>query len=159
MKYSGSKKDDSQFTAIYTIDDNDDWEDEEIWIKANPNLGITVKKQYLKEQIQQAKNNPSLEVSTKTKNFNMWLSTSDIWINNDDILRVTGKVDIDELAKEGYTCYLGVDLAAVSDLTALTMLVPMYNKYVFKTWYFLRLQLYLTIAIVNYIKSGKEEVK
>lgn len=133
----GAKQDDSQFTAIFTLDNDDDWENEDNWVKANPNLGVTVKPQYLREQIQQAKNNPSLEVSTKTKNFNMWLQTSDIWIGNDDLLKVSETVDIEELAKEGYTCYMGVDLAAVSDLTALTMLIPMYDKYLFKTWYFL----------------------
>ena len=133
----GVKSDDSQFTAIYTLDENDDWENENMWIKANPNLDVTVKRQYLKEQIQQVKNNPSLEVSTKTKNFNMWLSTSEVWLNNDDLLKVSEKVEIDELAKDGYTCYMGVDLAAVSDLTALTMLIPNSEKYIFKTWYFL----------------------
>lgn len=134
---SGAKKDDSQFTAIFTLDDNDDWEKEDNWVKANPNLDVTVKRQYLREQIQQVKNNPSLEVSTRTKNFNQWLTSSEIWISNDDLLKVTEKVDIEDLAKEGYTCYMGVDLAAVSDLTALTMMIPTTDKYIFKTWYFL----------------------
>ena len=39
---AGAKKDDSLFTIIYTLDDKDDWKDPTTWIKANPNLGVTV---------------------------------------------------------------------------------------------------------------------
>lgn len=131
----GTKQDDSQFTAIYTLDDGDDWQDENVWIKANPNLGVTVKPQYLREQIQQAKNNPSLEISTRTKNFNQWLTTSDIWINNDTLLSCTQKVDINDY--KDYIAYVGVDLAAVSDLTAVSVMIPTNDKFIFKTYYYL----------------------
>lgn len=131
----GTKQDDSQFTAIYTLDENDDWQDENVWIKANPNLGVTVKPQYLREQIQQAKNNPSLEISTRTKNFNQWLSTSDIWINNDTLLSCTQKIDVNDY--KDYIAYVGVDLAAVSDLTAVSVMIPTNDKFIFKTYYYL----------------------
>ena len=130
-----TKQDDSQFTAIYTLDDGDDWQDEKNWIKANPNLGVTVKPQYLKEQIQQAKNNTSLEISVRTKNFNQWLATSDIWINNDILLKCSQKVDITQYRK--YLGYIGVDLAAVSDLTTVSLMIPTDDKFIFKTWYYL----------------------
>ena len=130
-----SKQDDSQFTAIYTLDEGDDWQDENVWIKANPNLGVTVKPQYLREQVQQAKNNPSLELSTRTKNFNQWLATSDIWINNDTLLKCSEKVN--ENKYSDYLAYVGVDLAAVSDLTAVSIMIPIEDKFIFKTWYYL----------------------
>lgn len=131
----GTKQDDSQFTAIYTLDEDDDWQDETVWVKANPNLNVTVKPQYLKEQIQQAKNNSSLEISVRTKNFNQWLATSDIWISNDILLKSSSKVDITKYSE--YQAYVGVDLAAVSDLTAVSMMIPTEDKFVFKTWYYL----------------------
>ena len=131
----GVKQDDSQFTAIYTLDEGDDWEDESVWIKANPNLNVTVRPQYLKEQIQQAKNNPSLEISTRTKNFNQWLATSDIWISNDLLLESSQKVQIEDYSN--YFAYVGVDLAAVSDITAVSLMIPTDEKFVFKTWYYL----------------------
>lgn len=129
------KQDYTQFTAIYTLDDGDDWEDEKNWIKANPNLGVTVRPNYLKEQIQQAKNNPSLETSIRTKNFNQWLATSDIWINNNMLLECSKKLDISDM--KGLQVYMGVDLSAVSDLTAVSACWELDNKYHFKTWYFL----------------------
>ena len=68
----GNKTDDSQFAAIYELDPEDDWKEEENWIKAAPSLGQTVFPEYLKEQVQSAINNPALEVGVKTKNFNIF---------------------------------------------------------------------------------------
>lgn len=131
----GTKQDDSQFTAIYTLDEDDDWQDEAVWVKANPNLNVTVKPQYLKEQIQQAKNNTTLEISVRTKNFNQWLATSDIWISNDILLKSSSNVDVSKYSE--YQAYVGVDLAAVSDLTAVSVMIPTEDKFIFKSWYYL----------------------
>lgn len=131
----GTKQDDSQFTAIYTLDEDDDWQDETVWVKANPNLNVTVKPQYLKEQIQQAKNNTTLEISVRTKNFNQWLATSDIWISNDILLKSSSNVDVSKYSE--HQAYVGVDLASVSDLTAVSVMIPTEDKFIFKTWYYL----------------------
>lgn len=131
----GIKKDDTVFAAIYTLDEGDDWQDPKNFIKSNPNLGISVKESYLNEQVQQAKNNTALEVGTRTKNFNQWLSSSDIWISNDVILNNTKEVDISKF--DGQTCYMGVDLASVSDLTALSVMIPYNDKLYFKNYYYL----------------------
>ena len=39
---AGVVDDDSWFGVIYTLDEGDSWEDESTWIKANPNLGVSV---------------------------------------------------------------------------------------------------------------------
>lgn len=131
----GKKEDDTQFTAIYTLDEGDNWQDRKNWIKANPCLGVTVKEQYLREQVTQAINNPSMEVGVRTKNFNQWLSTSDVWISNDILLKSSQKLDISFFT--GYNVTMGVDLSAVSDLTAVSLCCELDDKYYFKTWYFL----------------------
>lgn len=132
---SGIKEDDSQFTAIYTLDDDDDWQDDTNWIKANPSMGTTVYKDYLAQQVKKAKNNSSLEVGTRTKNFNQWLSSSEIWINNNILLDNTKDIDLKDFQNQ--TCYMGVDLASVSDLTALATLIPIEDKIYFKLNYYL----------------------
>ena len=127
--------DDSQFAAIYTLDEGDDWSDSKNWIKANPSLGVTVLPEYLEQQVRKAKNNSSLEVGTRTKNFNQWVSSQDIWISNDLLLQCSKEVNIQDY-KDSF-CYMGVDLSAVSDLTALSILIPIDDKYIFKTFYYL----------------------
>lgn len=127
----GIKEDDSQFAAIYAIDEDDDWTDESVWVKANPNLGITVTMDYLREQVQQAKNNSTLEVSTRTKNLGQWVSAQDIWISNELLLECTQRVELDN------RCYVGVDLASVSDFTAVSYMQVKDGFYYFKTDYYL----------------------
>ena len=136
---SGVKVDDSQFAAIYELDRDDDWKDESVWEKANPNIDITVKRSYLQEQVLQATNQPSMEVPVRTKNFNQWMSSSDVWIQNDILLSATQDIDISTFKDR--ICYGGVDLSAVSDLTAFSLMTVVDDneeiKYFFKTYYYL----------------------
>lgn len=131
------KNDDSMFIAIYSLDENDDWQDENNWAKCAPNLGVTVTSKYIKEQVQQAKNNPSEEVGVRTKTLNQWCDSATVWIPEDYIIKCTDTVDISNF--KGQNCYVGVDLAATSDLTAVSyMFVNDENdKYYFKTHYYL----------------------
>lgn len=131
----GKKQDISQFSAIYSIDEDDDWQDPKVWKKSNPNLGITVTEEYLQDQVTQAKNNPSLEIGVRTKNFGEWVSTKDIWISDDLLLKNSQSVDLDNFSNE--TAYVGVDLAAVSDLTAVSIMIPKDGKVYFKNHYYL----------------------
>lgn len=135
---AGLKSDDSQFIAIYTQDEEDDiFNDEECWIKSSPSLGITVSKEYLREQVKNAQNNTSLLTGVLTKNFNKWVDTQDTWIKHDQLLACSESFDLSMFDSDETLCTLGVDLAAVSDLTAVSALVYHDDKYYFKTWYFI----------------------
>ena len=136
----GQKVDDTLFALLYTLDDGDDWTDESNFIKSNPNLGVTVKKDWLSEQVNQAKNSPTLEVGVKTKNLNVWCSSSTTWIPEQYIRKSLMDVDLTEFKnKNNYLVYLGFDLAAISDLTAVSIMFvdPDTEEYFFKTWYYL----------------------
>ena len=136
----GQKVDETLFALLYTLDDGDDWTDEGNFIKSNPNLGITVKRDWLSEQVNQAKNSPTLEVGVKTKNLNVWCSSSTTWIPEHYIRKSLMNVDLTEFKnKNNYLVYLGFDLAAISDLTAVSIMFvdPETEEYFFKTWYYL----------------------
>lgn len=115
------KEDDSFFIIIYSLDEEDDWTNENVWVKSSPNLNVTVTSKYLKEQIQSAINNPSEEVGVKTKNLNIWCDSIEVWISDNYINEVTETVDIDDFID--CETYVGVDLAAVSDITAVSYLI------------------------------------
>lgn len=138
----GDKIDDTQFSAIYELDKEDDWEDEENWVKCAPSLGQTVGKEYLRDQVQAAKNNPALEVGVRTKNFNQFCQTKNVWIPDNYLTNTFSKINIEDFVNED--CYMGVDLSAVSDLTATSVLFPpnpdrkvFPDKYVFKNWLYI----------------------
>ncbi|OAV63974.1 Phage terminase-like protein, large subunit [Bacteroidales bacterium Barb6] len=134
---NGLKTDDSLFAAIYSIDETDDWKDENVWIKSNPNLGVTVKLSYLRRQAVKAVNSPSEEVGIKTKNFNMWCDSSSVWIPEHYILSVSRNINLDDFKDR--CCYAGIDLSSTSDLTAVSALFPDEENGTmsFKTWYYL----------------------
>ena len=123
------KEDDSQFSLIYSLDDGDDWRDESVWQKSNPNLGVTVFARKLRSDVARAMNNPSEEVNVKTKNLNIWCDAETVWIPDHHILNVTQKLDYKQF--EGQDCYAGIDLASTGDLTAISFMVPKEDKYYF----------------------------
>lgn len=140
---SGAKEDDSFFGAFYTLDEEDDWKNENVWKKACPNLDVTVNKDYLQRQITSAKNTPALEVSVKTKNLNVWCDSFDVWISNDLLLSSSKKFEIKDFETETL-CWIGVDLSAVSDMTAVSIMIPFEDKFYFKTYYYLPESVLLT---------------
>lgn len=129
------KEDDSLFIAIYSLDENDDWANEDNWIKCTPNLDVTVTSKYLREQVKSALNNPSEEVGVKTKNLNIWCNAAEVWLPDNYIVKATQNVNLKDFKDE--ICYIGVDLAATSDLTAVSYLINKNGTYYFKVNYYL----------------------
>ena len=118
----GNKQDDSQFSAIYELDDGDEWNNEDNWLKCAPSLGQTVSYDYLREQVIAAKNNTALETGVLTKNFNKFCQTKEVWIPDNYLTNAFDKIELDGLNDED--CYMGVDLSAISDLTAVSVMFP-----------------------------------
>lgn len=134
----GNKEDDAQFSAIYELDEGDNWQDEKNWIKCNPSLGHTVSYEYLRDEVKSAINNSALEVGVRTKSFNQFCQSKNIWIPETYLSNVFRKVNMEKLKDED--CYMGVDLSAISDLTAVSIMFPpnedreyLPDKYIFKT--------------------------
>ena len=132
---NGLKEDDSMFIAIYCLDEDDEWMDEKNWVKCSPNLDVTVTSKYIREQVQSAINNPSEEVGVKTKTLNLWCDSAKVWLPETYIIKASKNVDWNSL--KDYPCYVGVDLASTSDLTAVSYLVVKDGQYYFKTDYYL----------------------
>ena len=134
----GEKEDDTMFSAIYQLDDGDDWEDENVWTKCSPSLDATVFKSFMRDELNSAKNNSSLETGVRTKTFNQWCQAEDIWLSYDLLQNNMTELTLEQLAalpNVSYA-YLGVDLSAVSDLTALSLMVESEGKFYFKVWAF-----------------------
>ena len=79
----GVYTDESFFCILYTLDKGDQWTDESKWIKANPNLGVSVNLETLRALCLEAKQNPSLEAEFRIKNCGMFISPVTSWIPYD----------------------------------------------------------------------------
>lgn len=127
---NGRIQDDDLFTIIYTLDETDDWKNPYVWPKANPNWGISVRPEFVQQALTEAKQSGTKEVEFKTKLLNVWTDAADVWIKDEDWRSIL--VDNDEAEGE---CYAGLDLASVSDFTALSLFWP--KTMYMKTYYFL----------------------
>jgi phage terminase large subunit-like protein len=135
----GIKEDDSQFALIYELDEEDDYLDEKVWIKANPSLGATPSVEFLRQEVIQAKNNPSQLVNLLTKNFNQWTDASSTWVEDSKWQEciIPDHIDMDYLSE--LKCVAALDLASTRDVTAFTKvwIDERESRYYTKTRYFL----------------------
>lgn len=119
---------DSEFLpVIYEASIDDDWKDEAVWHRVNPNLGISKSIEYMRSQCRKAAESVAFLTTFLRLELNVKTSQSVLWLPMDDWKLCCG--DVDEAALEGRTCYAGLDLATISDLTALVLGFPVDGKF------------------------------
>jgi phage terminase large subunit-like protein len=118
--------DDTLFAYISTLDQGDDWREESLWIKANPNLGVSVKVAPLRDQIEMASRSPRQENDIRRFRLNEWTSATTRWLSLDEWDACAGELlpGQIEIEREGAPCYGGLDLASTSDIAAFVLLFP-----------------------------------
>lgn len=117
----GISEDDTFLIMIHDLDKDDDWEEESNWIKANPNLGITVSIDFLRKEYNKAKNQPSKIPNFKTKHLNMWVDGVSEWIPSEYWNNCMQQAPIlENFTKLG--CAGAIDLSSNTDLSALAFI-------------------------------------
>lgn len=123
--------DDSWFGMIYTLDqdedqgsdsEGDDWSDEDVWIKANPNLGVSKKLDDMRRKARRAKEMPSALNAFLRKELDIWTQAETRWVPRDHWDQCGAAVDADGL--RGRAAYGGLDLSNTSDITAFVLVFP-----------------------------------
>lgn len=120
------------YVALYEADDKADWTDPDVWAKANPNLGISLKREFLASECQRAIQTPRLENDFKRYHLNLWVEQARRWF---PMLRWANNTATPKDAQawrtlpqkfqsKGRKAYLGVDLGATSDITAAVWAFP-----------------------------------
>ena len=107
--------------CIYSADETDDIFAEATWAKANPNYGITIRKEFLEREAALAKESVAQEIKFKTLYLNTWTSNganrffrTGQWEACNAPLRPTA----------GRACWCGLDLSSTSDTTAFCAVWP-----------------------------------
>jgi phage terminase large subunit-like protein len=116
----GVLNDPSFLPVIYEADREDDWQDPEVWAKANPNLGVTITEEAIREKCQKAIETAAFENTFKRLHLNMRTSQSVLLIPMDQWDRQSsGPIDLEAL--KGKPCFGGLDLATRQDLAAFVL--------------------------------------
>lgn len=115
-------EDDSFLPIVYAADEDDDITSEEVWIKANPNYGKSIKKEYMMAEAKRATEVVSYENSFKRLHLNIWTSAVTAWISDSKWMENYYDFDLEELKFE--KCWGGLDLASTRDLSSFVLFFP-----------------------------------
>ena len=120
----GTVKDPTFLPIVYGTTDKDDWEKPRSWEKANPNLGVSVRMEYLAGEYQEAKDSPAYQNTFRRLHLNQWVHQATRWLDMKKWNRCGGRYDWSQMAKrlEGRPCLGGLDLSTVTDLSAFVLL-------------------------------------
>jgi len=107
--------------------DCDDWKVEgPHWLKANPNLGVSIPWQYVRDQVRVAIDVPSERNDVRRLNFCQWTDQLTVFITTEAWAAcATALTRAAFLASlEGRECFLGIDLSDKIDLSSVVGLFP-----------------------------------
>lgn len=126
---------DNRFVMIFELDEKDDWEDSSNWIKANPSIqSIGTIKRFLEDRFSSVKNDPTLFVDFMTKNLNKWMNADKVWIEDERWMENAEPVTWEMM--KGRTCYAGLDLSSISDITSLFLIAEEAGRFLLCPFFF-----------------------
>lgn len=124
--------DETVLPIIYELDDINEWQVEEAWYKANPNLGVSKKFEYLRNKVNKALNDPTQLTNLLCKDFNVRQNDTESWLRFEEL---NNEKKYDDF-RDCY-CIGGCDLSATTDLTCATLLGVQNKEIKVKQMYFL----------------------
>ena len=121
----GTLEDDAYFAYIASADPDDDWREASTWIKANPNMGTSLKLDYIRDQAQRAADTPSALNAFLRRHLNIWTQQAERWIASTDWNACNLRASPEQLA--GAEAFAGLDLASTKDIAAFVLVFPDVN--------------------------------
>jgi phage terminase large subunit-like protein len=116
----GAIEDDGFFAYIAAMDDEDDYQAETSWEKANPLIDVAIKRSFLADQCEKARMQPSFVNTFLRLHCGRWTEQVTRWI---PLERWTAS-DEAPLPLDGRTVYGGLDLSTVLDITSCVLVSP-----------------------------------
>jgi len=110
------------YPVVYSLGDDEDWEDERNWMKANPSVGYTIDIERMRDAYREAKQSPADEMTFRWLRLNQWMKQEVRWMPMDKWDACNFPVSEREL--EGRICYGGLDLSSTTDITAFVLVFP-----------------------------------
>ena len=114
-------QDPAHYGVVWAAEETDDPFSPATWAKANPGLGVSPSLAYMRREAEKAKATPSYFPTFLRLSLNIREKASTRWIDVRSWDRVAGMVD--EQALKGRRAWGGLDLSAVSDLSAWVLAV------------------------------------
>lgn len=103
----------------YRLDDVNEVSDPKMWVKANPNIGLTVTYETYQQEVERAENAPSTRNDTLAKRFGIPAEGYTYFFTYEETLRHRRR------AYRKMACSLGADLSQGDDFCAFTFMFPL----------------------------------
>ena len=131
----GESKERRLLPLLYMIDDLDKWDDINELKKSNPNLGVSVKVDYLLEEIAIAEGSLSKRSEFICKYACIKQNSSVAWLRAEDIQKCVGEpLNLEDF--RGCYCVGGIDLSRTTDLTSCCVVIEKNKElYVFSKFF------------------------
>lgn len=121
--FVGEPIDDAAFSFVCGLDNDDDFlNDPRCWVKANPLLGVTMPIEEMERAVKQARDLPGKLNNILRLHGCIWTDSAQAWMARPTLEAVLA--DFDPAEHTGEEVFLGLDLSATQDLTALAYVVP-----------------------------------
>ena len=115
---------------IYAAAPDDDWTSPAVWAKANPNYGVSVREEFLRQQCASALQSPAYQNTFRRLYLNQWTQQENRWLDM-SAWDACGTA-LPDLA--GRNCYGGLDLASTTDIAAFVLCFPPVDGDTEPTW-------------------------
>jgi len=117
--------DEAFLATIYKASEKDDWTSEKVWAKANPNLGVSVRIENLREECEEAQHNVAKENTFRRLALNQWTQQVSRWVSIKKWDECYAEYTEEDML--GLECYGGLDIGSVSDFTSFVLGFPVDN--------------------------------
>jgi phage terminase large subunit-like protein len=114
--------DPSFLPVIYEATPDDDWTAEDVWAKANPNLGVSVSLDYLRRECKRAIETPSYQNTFKRLHLNIKTTNDAVFLDMNKWDALPAALSVEDL--KGRPCFGAFDLSTTTDITAFVLLFP-----------------------------------
>lgn len=156
---NGSSEETQLLPFLYMIDDIELWDSIDELEKSNPNLGVSVSREYLLEEIRIARGSLSKKAEFITKYCNLKQNSSQAWLTF-ELVDQAGKKDFTLNDFRNSYAVGGIDLSQTTDLTCASIVIERCGEeYVFSQFFMPKNKLQELIELDKvpydiYVKQG-----
>jgi phage terminase large subunit-like protein len=130
----GVATNDQWFAYVCGLDDGDDWTDPDVWVKANPNLGVSIQRAYLEEAVMEAQGMPASESAVRRLNFCEWVDRQSNFIPSAAWLACRQPMLLEHL--RSHQVIGAIDMGQSDDMSAFALLWKIdEERFHGKVWY------------------------
>ncbi|WP_245705285.1 terminase large subunit [Alteribacillus persepolensis] len=121
----GAIQDERTFYYMAELDSEDEFDQPEMWVKANPNMGVSLDLETLKEDWEKDKRVPEERTDFITKQFNIFVNASKMPFIDFETLKRNDKQLEDFSHLQGVPAIGGYDLSDTEDFTSACLEFPL----------------------------------